>query len=163
VSISKHFAILSRADFLETLQSSIVASTPPRVYMTTRVLCLFGAREGGGREVGTPTFLHPVHLATVNSRCGGGSISPADTVMGGGNSLARLSHGCSTRGIHTYVCCIYGLSPWRMASVGLMHNLSKMIVVPDSAGDARLISWRCQLSAHACVQDIQDILRIPYI
>jgi len=81
VSISRHFTILSRADFLETLQSSIVASTPPRVYMTTRVLCLFGATEGGGREVGTPTFLHPVHLATVNSRCGGGSVSPADTVM----------------------------------------------------------------------------------
>jgi len=59
-------------------------------------------------------------------------------------------------------CCIYGLSPWRMASVGLMHNLSKMMVIPYSAGDARL-SWRCQLSAHACVQDIQDILRIPRI
>jgi len=103
ISISRHFTTPSRADFLETLQSSIVASTPPRVYMTTRVLCLFGATEGGGRKVGTPTFLHPVHLATVNSRCGGGSVSPADTVMGGGNSLARLSHGCSTRGIHTYV------------------------------------------------------------
>jgi hypothetical protein len=56
-------------------------------------------------------------------------------------------------------CCIYGLSPWRMASVGLMHNLSKMMVIPGSAGDARF-SWRCQLSAHACVQ---DMLRIPYI
>jgi len=30
-----------------------------------------------------------------------------------------------------------------MASVGLMHNLSKMMVMPHSAGDARL-SWRCQ-------------------
>ena len=34
-------------------------------------------------------------------------------------------------------CCIYGLSPWRMASVGLMHNLSKMMVIP-------YLSWRCQ-------------------
>jgi hypothetical protein len=33
------------------------------------------------------------------------------------------------------VCCIYGLSPWRMASVGLMHNLSKMMVIP-------YLSWR---------------------
>jgi len=44
----------------------------------------------------------------------------------------------------------------------MMHNLSKMIVIPYSAGGARL-SWRCQLSAHACVQDIQDILRIQRI
>ena len=50
-----------------------------------------------------------------------------------------------------------------MASVGLMHNLSKMMVIPDSAGDARLISWRCQLIAHACIQNIQDILWIPNI
>jgi len=59
-------------------------------------------------------------------------------------------------------CCIYGLSPWRMALVGLLHNLSKMMVISSSAGDARL-SWRCQLSAHACVHNIQDILRIPHI
>jgi len=44
-----------------------------------------------------------------------------------------------------------------MASVGLMHNVSKMMVIPGSAGDARF-SWKCQLSAHACVQ---DMLRIP--
>jgi len=44
-----------------------------------------------------------------------------------------------------------------MASVGLMHNLSKMMVILGSAGDARL-SWKCQLSAIAC---IQDMLRIP--
>jgi len=59
-------------------------------------------------------------------------------------------------------CCIYGSSPWHMASVGIMHNLSKMMVIPYSARDARL-SWRRQLSAHACIHDIQDKLRIPRI
>ena len=51
------------------------------------------------------------------------------------------------------MCCIYGLSPWRMASVGLMHNLPKMMVIPDSAGDA---SW---VRMHAC----KGILCTPYI
>ena len=43
---------------------------------------------------------------------------------------------CSTERSKRGECCIYGLSPWRMASVGLMHNLSKMMVIPYSAGDA---------------------------
>jgi len=43
---------------------------------------------------------------------------------------------CSTERSKRGECCIYALSPWRMASVGLMHNLSKMMVIPDSAGDA---------------------------
>ena len=50
---------------------------------------------------------------------------------------------CSTERSKMEEYCIYGLSPWRMASVGLIHNLSKMMVIPYSAGDARL-SWRCQ-------------------
>ena len=29
-----------------------------------------------------------------------------------------------------YRCCIYGLPPWRMASVGLIHNLSELMVIP---------------------------------
>jgi hypothetical protein len=37
---------------------------------------------------------------------------------------------CSTERSKRGECCIYGLSPWRMASVGLMHNLSKMMVIP---------------------------------
>jgi hypothetical protein len=43
---------------------------------------------------------------------------------------------CSTERSKRGECCIHALSPWRMASVGLMHNLSKMMVIPDSAGDA---------------------------
>ena len=35
-----------------------------------------------------------------------------------------------------------------------MHNLSKMMVIPYTQLEMPL-SWRCQLSAHACVQDIQ--------
>jgi hypothetical protein len=48
---------------------------------------------------------------------------------------------CSTEHSKRGKCCIDGLSPWHMASVRLMHNLSKMMVIPFPAGDARL-SWR---------------------
>ena len=40
-----------------------------------------------------------------------------------------------------------------MASVGLMHNLSKMMVIPYSAGDATQLemplSWRCHSAGDA--------------
>ena len=85
-----------------------------------------------------------------------------EATMGNTVSLLVCLFSCSTECSKRRECCIYGLSPWRMALVGLMHNLSKMMVISSSAGDARL-SWRCQLSANACVQDIQDILRIPHI
>jgi hypothetical protein len=59
---------------------------------------------------------------------------------------------------YAYDCCIYDLSPWCMASVALMHNLSKMMVIPGSAGDATLISSRWQLIAPACIHDLKNIL-----
>jgi len=72
--------------------------------------------------------------------------------------LFSCSMECGKRGER----CMNCLSHCCMVSVGLMHNLSKVTVIPYSAGNSRL-SWRCQLSANECVQDIQDILRIPPI
>jgi len=43
---------------------------------------------------------------------------------------------CSTERTKRGECCIYGPSSWCMALVGLMHNLHKMMDIPDSAGDA---------------------------
>jgi len=57
---------------------------------------------------------------------------------------------CSKRG----ECCIYGLSPCRMASVGLMHTLTNMMVIGNTQLEMPL-RWRWQLSAHAGGQDIQ--------
>jgi len=57
------------------------------------------------------------------------------------------------------MCCIYGLSPWRMASVGLMQNLPEVMVIQESARHARR-KWRCLLSADACAKNKQDILQI---
>jgi hypothetical protein len=54
-------------------------------------------------------------------------------------------------------CCIYGPPPWRTAyglQLGWWGSWSH-----DDDGCSRL-SWRCQLSAHACVQ---GILWTPYI
>jgi hypothetical protein len=44
---------------------------------------------------------------------------------------------CSMERCKREESCIYGGSlPKHMVSVGLMYNLSKMMVIPDSAGDA---------------------------
>ena len=46
-------------------------------------------------------------------------------------------------------CCIYGSSHWHMASDGLIHNLSKMIVIPGWAGDADSGGYSSWVRMHA--------------
>jgi len=71
-------------------------------------------------------------LCLVSSLVGSGG--QAECVAGADFYTFGNSHVSGVMRYHSMMmsggCCIYGLSPWRMASVGLMHILSKIMVIP---------------------------------